>query len=661
MMNERDAKDLFAEWTEDLTQLSLLRRQMKDDDDCYLGHQWGDVQKKKNKPYLTINIVKKRIDWVSGFHRQNRHGMRTIPHEGQDDFRSDVYTQLLHLMYASRATAYQLDAAVDDCIKMGLGWFHVYMDYSRDILNGDIKICREDPFRVMFDPYTNSPDLSDCNHIFRRAYLSRSEAQALYPDYAKAISDMPVADESVLDTLTARQYGSQNNRINVLEKWYRETIRRPVAVNLDTMEQRPLEKGREQEFLQSVEDPSIYRIIEQRASVIKMVRAIGEDLIAYDGPSPYLEDEYPLIPIFWTFDPSCPDWHLKVQGMVRPLRDLQLEKNKRRSQLMEFILSKNIKGYKIRRGAGIDAAKFLTGDEQVIEVESMDDIDQFDGPKIPDAYMMLEKEGDRDFDMVSIPADMLGVPETNNDMAVGIAQLRQRANYTQIQHGLDNVWLGYELLSKQVIKLVNKFWDVKKIQRIVGENTPYEKERKDLEKQAIQIQQMPVPQGNPEAQMQFLQQGEQIMQQVQQLTEKIDGYWKEFDDGRGDIEWDVRFGDLQDTPSYRLANLATINEYKHQGHQVPDEITLEFFDIPKKTKERWLELNEQAAQAQQQQAQMAIQSEQMLEQIRAQVKIEVQRLANEGKIDVAEIKAKDVYESNIKIERDKVKLGDDKF
>lgn len=656
----KEAKDLFAEWNEDLTQLSLLRLEMKEDDDFYLGNQWGRVEKKQGKPYLTINIIKKRVDWVSGFHRQNRHGMRALPHEGADDFRSDVYTQLLQLTYASRANAYQLDSAVDDCIKMGIGWFFVYMDYSKDILNGDVRIRREDPFKVMFDPYSNSPDLSDCNHLFRRAYMSRSEAQAIYPDFAKYIADMPLADESQLDTLTARQYGSMNNRINILEKWYRETIKRPVAVNLSTMEQVPLDKGKEREFLSQVENPEEYRIIEQRAAVIKMQRAIGTDLIAYDGMSPYLEDEYPLIPIFWTFDPSCPDWQLKVQGMVRPLKDLQLEKNKRRSQLMEFILSKNMKGYKVRRSAGIDVTKFLVGDEQVVEVDNMDDIDQFDPPKIPDAYMMLEKEGDSDFNMVSIPSDMLGVSDTS-DMAVGVAQLRQRANYTQIQHGLDNIWLGYELLSKQIIKLVNKHWDVKKFKKIVGENTPYEKERKELEKRAIQIQKSPPPDGDPEASAMFIQQGEQVMQSLHQLAERIDAYWEEFDNGRDNIEWDVRFGDLQDTPSYRLANLATINEYKHQGNHVPDEITLEFFDMPKKTKERWLEINQEEAQAQSQQSQMAMQFEQMMEQMKQQVKIEVQQLVNAGKIAVAQIKAEDVYESNIKIERDKVGLGDNKF
>ena len=652
-------KDMYAEWNDDLAHLSLLRNEMKEDDDFYLGNQWGSVKKKKGKPYLSINLIKKRVDWVSGFHRQNRNGMKTYPHEGSDDFRSDVYTQLLQLMYSSRPVSYQLDATVDDAIKCGIGWFFVYMDYSRDILNGDIVIRREDPFRVLFDPYMNSPDLSDCSHIFRRAYLSKTELKAMYPKLAKEIEGLPDQEENALENMTARSFGGKG-RVNVLEKWYRDSEERPFAINLQTMEHIILDKGGEQKFLESLENPEDYKIVNRRANIIKMKRSIGDFIMAYDGVSPYLEDEYPLIPVMWTFDPTCPDWEWKLQGMVRPLRDIQLEKNKRRSQMMEFILSKNIKGYKVKRGANVDMKAFLTGDEQVVEMDDLNDIDQFDGPKIPDAYVMLEKENNTDFDMVSIPSDMLGVPDTGQQ-AVGVAQLRERANYTQIQHGLDNIWLGYEMLSKHVIKLVNKHWDIAKIKNIVGENTPHVKELKELEKQAIEIQSTPPPQDDPQAQAEFVQQGEQIMQQLQNLQQKIAEYWDDFDKGRANIDWDVRFGDLQDTPSYRLANLATINEWKHQGNPVPDEIALEFMDIDKKTKERWLEIVAETSQSQQQSEQMAMQFEQMMEQMKAQVKIEVAKIAAQAQIGVATIKANDVYESELRIQRDNVNLGDNKM
>ena len=151
------------------------------------------------------------------------------------------------------------------------------------------------------------------------------------------------------------------------------------------------------------------------------------------------------------------------------------------------------------------------------------------------------------------------------------------------------------------------------------------------------------------------------MQQLQNLQQKIAEYWDDFDKGRANIDWDVRFGDLQDTPSYRLANLATINEWKHQGNPVPDEIALEFMDIDKKTKERWLEIVAETSQSQQQSEQMAMQFEQMMEQMKAQVKIEVAKIAAQAQIGVATIKANDVYESELRIQRDNVNLGDNKM
>jgi len=84
-------------------------------------------------------------------------------------------------------------------------------------------------------------------------------------------------------------------------------------------------------------------------------------------------------------------------------------------------------------------------------------------------------------------------------------------------------------------------------------------------------------------------------------------------------------------------------------------------DIDKKSREEWLEDLDGQAQSQQQSEQMAMQFEQMMEQMKAQVKIEVAKIAAQAQIGVATIKANDVYESELRIQRDNVNLGDNKM
>jgi hypothetical protein len=642
VISDSKAKDVYAEYWDDMTYLSTLRGEMLDDYDFYLGNQWEKVKKKQGKPYLTINLIKKPVDLLSGYHRQNRTDLKVYPVEGGDENTADIHTQILRWMLSGKAFFQQLAMAFEDALICGIGWIHPYVDYSYDMINGDIKVMREDPFKIVFDPYMNSIDLSDCTHIFRRAFISKTEAMAMYPKYAKEIKEMKGSEESKLEPDTSRSFGAIGDRLNLLEKWHRVVREKKFVIDLETGDSAILEN----EDMQLTEN---MRVVKKKVSTIEMVRLL-EDLPLYDGASPYLDTMYPFIPIFCDFKPTYPEWEYKLQGVVRPLKDLQLEKNKRRSQIMEFILTKNIKGYWRLRSANIDMDKFLTGDSQVIDVDTPNDIGEFNPAKIPDALVMLEKENNADILMVGPNADLMGFAGSDQGSAAsapGVTlQLRQRQGLTQVQAQFDFLSHAYEMLGIYIIELVNKNWNTQKIKKIVGENAPFVKEEKELRRQAQQLTQMPVQQGQ---EAEFKAQADAIFQQLGMLKNEIEAFWAGFDEARDEARYDVRVGEVQSTPSYKLAILETLTRLKHQGVAVPDNVYIEFLDIPERLRDEWIESNRAQSEAAQAMQQQAIQAEMSMEQLKAQVKIAVQELANEGDIAVAQIRAKDVYESKLEI------------
>lgn len=149
-----------------------------------------------------------------------------------------------------------------------------------------------------------------------------------------------------------------------------------------------------------------------------------------------------------------------------------------------------------------------------------------------------------------------------------------------------------------------------------------------------------------EAAMRNKQQQQEKQQALQQLKGTLETvkaeeeeFWKVFDEHREGAYYDAVVDEIQATPTYRLSTLGTITELMHQGIQIPQEILIRYLDIEESIKEEWQStLGGQQQQAQQmQQSQMQFQME--LEKLKGEMQLMKQKLANEGNLQVAEVKA----------------------
>jgi len=640
-MKEDKIKEVIDAWTLCTEELGKLRRAMRDDIEMAYGDQWGRVGRDPRRPQLSIDIISGRIRRRSGFIRQNMPEAKVISLSSKGDDFCDVMQQALKYIYSDKDNYTNRISAIDDALTTGLGWVHVYMDYSEDIVNGDVRLMKVSPFDIAFDPYISSPDFRDLGYIIHRSYMSKKELKRLYPKLSKDIDLITSEQEASYEKEVQRLYRTIEDMVNVFDYWYVEYDTEKWYVNLQTGDY-----GKYSDDMLPIEGE--IKLIEKQVPIIKLRRILSNSLIVYDDVTPYVKNKFPYIPILCYSNFTHPQWEHRIKGISRRLKDLQYEKNKRRSSITENVLNKFLRGYMKLRDETADLSEYLTGNQQVLEVDSLDSIREIPPPNVPEALIILEKEIDSDLNVVDANLEMLD--NTTTYQAVGALQLKLRETMLVDQEIYDNVNYAMYKISSYIVDMISEMWTTGKFKKIVGYNMPYIEEYKELEEQARQINMIASNFNSTDenAQPEVLQQGENILSQVAILQQKIETFWADFERNRKDIQFLIKFGEgVEETPTYKLAYLNTFTELKRQGQYVPDDVYIEFLDIPKRIKDKWIQSIRASGQQQQAALQMQHEHDIELERIRAQVKMVLQEMINENKLDVQKLKMKDVYEYDI--------------
>lgn len=581
-------------WTDYYSVWSPLFEAMSQDDKIYVGDQWNFIETRdmRNRPKISINIVKKHVDVQSGWERQNRTDIKVFPIEGADDFVCDVLSQVIKWTLGLRGMHQQLSAANKDCFIGGLGWYHPYMDFSEDIADGNIYIQRVDPYSIMFDPYSFSPDLSDCRRLLRWAYVEKDILKLNYPDKARDIENTEGSGE-LAQKYNQRNYRSDyTKRLNIREMWYKKP--EPVKRFVDNVTGDMFDfEGDDGELIKQMglTSDDNFDIIERQVDKMNLRIIAENDLVLYDGKNPYELNLFPFIPVIGYHTPSTQEFMWRFQGMVRALKDLQVEKNKRRSQLMDAALSMPYGIITLLKNSGIDINILKQPGPKILEVDSHDDLKEWPRQAFDQAFYQLEQLFTDDTNMVGSSPDLLGQAggaTGSAPSAPGISlQLRQRQAMTAIQEIHDNISNSKKQLGKYLVELILKHYSRPKIEKITGENFPYIREMIAVQNSYGQIaKQMDMVQDEQQmAQMQ--QQVGQLRTQMMDYQEKIESIWDDLEKARDNAIFDTKVDEIQMSPTYKIAVGEQLMQLAHQGFQIFPEVLMEYIDMPQNVKDLW--------------------------------------------------------------------------
>lgn len=137
-----------------------------------------------------FNLVRRHINMVCGYQRRNRKSTITVPVHPDNDPIADDYNAVLRYVEDRSGFQEYLSEAFEGSCDTGMTLLWMYMDYTLDPISGDIFDDCVSYNNFLIDQYFRKQDLSDCNGIWRRRWVSKEGAKRLLPGYASEIDKM---------------------------------------------------------------------------------------------------------------------------------------------------------------------------------------------------------------------------------------------------------------------------------------------------------------------------------------------------------------------------------------------------------------------------------------------------------------------------------------
>ena len=143
-----------------------------------------------NKRNFTFNRLRRIVNMVSGNQRKNRKQIVVVPDHQQNQSAADQFTKVIINICKRENILETVSSSFEDCLVTGLSFLQIYNDYRWDPISGDIKVRKCDFNSFVVDPFWREADMSDCNFMWKRSFLTKREIISLYPSAADEIVDM---------------------------------------------------------------------------------------------------------------------------------------------------------------------------------------------------------------------------------------------------------------------------------------------------------------------------------------------------------------------------------------------------------------------------------------------------------------------------------------
>ena len=483
---------LDSQWGQDLHNLCMafyireLRRQednrfdMAKDEDFYDNEQWDAVDaktlKERGQVPIVYNVIKSTIDWIIGTEKRSRTDYKILPRRKDASKPAERKSQLMKYLADVNRSQFHKSRAFEDAVKVGIGWLEVG---SQDGDDGEPVYDRYESWRNIFwDTAATEKDLSDARYIARVKWVDLDIAKAMFParkgllERATVESDRFILDSAhgdvPLDTLEVengvyrsdrQDFAYKRERVRIIEMWYRA----PVNV----------QKLKGGEFGGQVFDdghPGHRDQVEQGHAVIVntvMMRMhvviMATNGLLWASQSPYVHNDFPFTPI-WGYRRGR---NGMPYGVIRGLRDIQGDINKRASKALHILSSNKV----------------------IMDEGAVDDIDEFaEEIARPDAIIVKKKghevkiDADRDLApahlelmgrSIAMIQSVSGVTDENmgrkSNATSGIAiQARQNQGSLSTAGIFDNLRFASQVHGEKTLSAVEQFFTDRKSFRITN-------------------------------------------------------------------------------------------------------------------------------------------------------------------------------------------------
>lgn len=434
---------------------------------------YGNLPANRRRQF-NFNRIRRVLNMISGHQRRNRKSTVVVPVENGDSETADQFTKVLMWINNQENVLETISESFHGAMVTGMNLLQVWVDYRNDPVSGNIKVdnCSYNSFLI--DPYFRKADLSDCNAIWKRSFLTKRECISLMPSKTDEILDLPFNDSGTgrdgkFQFMPESYNYGYKDLLTYDEFYYRDYRTQRMLVDSQTGETQEWKSDNEEglkEFLQLY--PQI-TVIESEIPTVKLAVVI-QGKVMYDGPNPLGIDQYPFVPVLAYYNPQMPYFPQRIQGVVRGLRDAQYLYNRRRIIELDILESQINSGWIYKESSLVNPNDvFLTGQGKGLALKydaMMTDVQQIVAPQVPPSMIELSKLLAQEVMEISgVNEELLG--SATDDKAGVLSMLRQGAGLTTLQTLFDQLDRSQKLLGKVMIDIIQSNFTPGKIKRII--------------------------------------------------------------------------------------------------------------------------------------------------------------------------------------------------
>ncbi len=527
---------------------------------------------------FNFNRIMRVRNMISGYQRQHRKSTVCTAVEGSDEKTAQQFSKLLMHANTKGQVLTTISEAFEGALTTGMNMLSVWMDYRDDPVNGDIRVDNISYNGYLIDPYFKKMDLSDCNNIWTRKYLSRSQCEQLLPGRSDELKNMRGWGnrDGKFQFMPESYNYAQQDLLIYDEFWYQDTRKQKMLCDPKT--------GEVMEWKGVDEDLNDFQrfyphvvVLDQEIPTIKLA-VVVQGKVMYNGPNPLNTDRYPFVPVWAYYMPEIPAFPWRIQGVVRGLRDAQYLYNRRRVIELDILESQMTSGIIYKEDALVNPKDaFLQGQGRGLALKATDQpienvVKQIQAPQVPPSMIQLSELLGKEISEISgVNEELLGT--AMDDKAGVLSMLRQGAGLVTLQTLFDHLDQAQKLLGDLQIRMMQTNWTPGKVRRVLGEEP------------------------------------------TQQFYNRAFG------------KYDSVVEEGLNTSTQRQMQFAQLLQLKELGIPVPTDLLIKNSTLQNKE-----ELTQAIQQQEQQQQQMAMQQQQVQMQVlQAQIKdLEAKAMANEG-------------------------------
>lgn len=575
----QDFKTASAYW-------APIHKEMEADFEFEAGKQWDDddvaTLEKAGVKALTINKIRPIIKLISGIERQSKSDFVGFPEGQEDGLIAEIVTSLLKNVSKQAEVERKLSQQFKRGVIGGMDFIEPYIDYTYDILNGELCLRNIDPMSFYPDPNAKEYDLYDAKYLIKYTPdLTIDDLLVLFPDKENEInkiSDRKVNIDSLAQsfpTRYSRDYGSlkdageglddKKDGYDLVDYHYKAMVDRyyiidPVLKTIQDIDDKKVAEA------YASEHPDV-KVIKKKVPSIRTAFMVGSTVIQDDVAWTYPNwKRYPIIP-FWADWQSIPlkKRQLMVQGIVRQLKDLQNEYNKRRTQELRHLNSsvnsgimyaddalspqeeEKLKKFGSSPGVTIKYKAGTTGKPERISPQPLSQ-----------GHAQLATENAQDLKEASgVNPDLLANSDTSQSGRAIL--LKQKQGLVMIQEYLDNYSETKRILGRFLLSQLSEVYTVETATKVLGDD--FLNKHDEFKKPVTN--QMGQPQLNEQT-------GQLDLEVDQEAVAQI--FNKVLNESSDLAKYDITIGEGVYSETVRMANYLTLVDMAGKGIPIPPDV-----------------------------------------------------------------------------------------